>query len=384
MTKQSKKLILLESSLSSVVLTLVLCTINASALALDRAHTLNIYAWSDYFPKSLIDKFQTSSGIHVNLALLDSPGMAETVLSAGHSNYDIVTMNASPELGREIPKGFWRKLDNTHIPNARNADKQILGLLQTVDPGNQYAIPWMWGTIGMMYNRDKLKILAPNAPLDSLDLLFKKEWLSKVSGCGVNLLDVWGEFMPMVSRYLAQPRLSTDPVALAAVVEKLKEIRPFIRRIASSGYYEQLADGELCLSIGYSGDAIIARRMVTEGHTDLHIEYSYAKETVPFFIDSLVIPADSPNSSGAEAFINFVMQPEISAEVTRYIGFATGNATAMQLLAPAIRDNPIIYPPASVRDRMTLQPKYTPAEILVFSRIWQQFKANMLTSSTTH
>lgn len=210
--------------------------------------------------------------------------MAETVLSAGHSNYDIVTMNASPELGREIPKGFWRKLDRARIPNLRNADTKIMGLLQAVDPGNQYAIPWMWGTIGMIYNRDKLKSLAPNAPLDSLGLLFKKEWLGKMSKCGINLLDAWGEVMPMVSRYLGQQQLSTDPVALAAVITKLKEIRPFIRRIASSGYYEQLADGELCLSISYSGDAIIARRMVVGGHTNLHIDYAYAKEIVPFLL----------------------------------------------------------------------------------------------------
>jgi len=310
--------------------------------------------------------------------------MAETVLSAGHSNYDIVTMNASPELGREIPKGLWRKLDRAHIPNLRNADTKIMELLQAVDPGNQYAIPWMWGTIGMIYNRDKLKSLAPNAPLDSLGLLFKKEWLGKMSKCGINLLDAWGEVMPMVSRYLGQQQLSTDPVALAAVITKLKEIRPFIRRIASSGYYEQLADGELCLSISYSGDAIIARRMVVGGHTNLHIDYAYAKEIVPFFIDNLVIPADSPNASGAESFINFVMRPEISAEVTRYFGFATGNAAAMPLLGPSIRENLVIYPPTSVRDRMTLQPRYTPEQTLVFSRVWQQFKAHMLPLSALH
>lgn len=167
---QSNTLVLAGSSVCAALLTLTLCTICGSALALDRAHTLNIYAWSDYFPKPLIDQFQITSEIHVNLALLDSPGMAETVLSAGHSNYDIVTMNASPEPGREIPKGFWRKLDRAHIPNLRNADTKIVELLQAVDPGNQYAIPWMWGTIGMILNRDKLKSLAPNAPLYSFEL----------------------------------------------------------------------------------------------------------------------------------------------------------------------------------------------------------------------
>ena len=143
--------------------------------AADRAKVLNIYAWAEYFPASLIAKFQAETGIHVNYAVLDSPETAETILSVGHSNYDLVTMNASPELAREIPKGFWKKLDRASLPNARNADPQIMRLLKSVDPGNQYAVPWMWGTTGILYNSDKIKAIMPNAPLDSLDMVFKKE-----------------------------------------------------------------------------------------------------------------------------------------------------------------------------------------------------------------
>ena len=144
------------------------------APAADRSHTLNIYAWADYFPQELIDKFQKETGIHVNSAVFDSPGTAETILSVGHSDYDIVTMNASPELARELPKGFWRKLDFASIPNAHNTDPDIMHRLASVDAGNQYAIPWMWGTTGIMYNAGKIKSLMPNAPTDSLDMVFKK------------------------------------------------------------------------------------------------------------------------------------------------------------------------------------------------------------------
>src|ERR1700681_525054 len=256
--------------------------------AADRAKVLNIYAWSEYFPTALIAKFQTETGIHVNYAVLDSPETAETILSVGHSNYDIVTMNASPELAREIPKGFWRKLDRASLPNARNADPQILQLLNSVDPGNQYAVPWMWGTTGLIYNSDKIKAIMPNAPLDSLDMILKKDIAAKFAGCGISMLDSWGDVLPMVARYIGQPRLSAAKADLDAGLGKLQEVQPYLRRISTAGYYQQLAEGELCLAIGYSGDAMVARRMGNEAHEQVSIEYSFTREMVPFYIDNMV------------------------------------------------------------------------------------------------
>jgi putrescine transport system substrate-binding protein len=347
------------------------------AVAADRTKVLNIYAWAEYFPTSLIAKFQAETGIHVNYAVLDSPETAETILSVGHSDYDIVTMNAAPELAREIPKGFWKKLDQASIPNARNADPQIMQLLKAVDPGNQYAVPWMWGTTGLIYNSDKIKAIMPNAPLDSLDMVLKKDVAAKFSSCGISMLDSWGDVLPMVSRYLGQPRLSADKPALDAVMAKLQEIQPYIRRISTAGYYQQLAEGELCLAIGYSGDAMVARRMVNESHGNVKIDYSFAREMVPFYIDNMVIPADSPNPAGALAFINFVMRPEVSASVTRFIGFATGNAAAVPFLEPAIRANTIIYPPPAIRQRFELQRVYSPEETRAFTRAWLLFKSGL-------
>ncbi len=345
--------------------------------AADRAKVLNIYAWSEYFPASLIEKFQAETGIHVNYAVLDSPETAETVLSVGHSNYDIVTMNASPELAREIPKGFWKKLDQASLPNARNADPQIMQLLKAVDPGNQYAVPWMWGTTGLLYNSDKIKAIMPNAPLDSLDMILKKDIAAKFAGCGITMLDSWGDVLPMVSRYLGQPRLSAAKADLDAVMAKLQEIQPYLRRISTSGYYQQLAEGDLCLAIGYSGDAMVARRMVSESRGKVKIEYSFTREMVPFYIDNMVIPADSPNPAAALAFINFVMRPEISASVTRFIGFATANAAAVPFLEPAVRGNTLIYPPPAIRSRFELQRVYTPEETRAFTRAWLLFKSGL-------
>ena len=345
--------------------------------AADRAKVLNIYAWAEYFPPAVISKFEAETGIHVNYAMLDSPETAETILSVGHSDYDIVTMNAAPELAREIPKGFWKKLDQAKLPNARNADPQIMQVLATVDPGNQYAVPWMWGTTGIIYNSDKIKAIMPNAPLDSLDMIFKKSIAAKFAGCGISMLDSWGDVLPMVSRYLGQPRLSAGKAELDAVMAKLQEIQPFVRRIATAGYYQQLAEGELCLAIGYSGDAMVARRMVNESHGQVKIDYAFAREMVPFYIDNLVIPADSPNPAAALIFINFVMRPEISASVTRFIGFATANAAAVPLLEPAVRGNTLIYPPPAVRNRFELQRVYTPDETRAFTRAWLLFKSGL-------
>jgi putrescine transport system substrate-binding protein len=232
----------------------------------------------------------------------------------------------------------------------------------------------MWGTTGLIYDADKAKAILGGAPIAGLDVILDRSIAAKFEKCGISVLDSWQDILPMVARYLGQPQLSAVPAKLDAVIAKLTEIRPLIRRIASSGYYEQLADGELCLSIGYSGDAMIARRMAKEGNTKVRIDYAYAREMVPLFVDSMAVPADSPNPAGAALFINFMMRPEISAEVTRFIGFASGNAAAIALLDAAVRDNAAVYPPAAVRARFELIKAYSPEESRLFTRAWQRFK----------
>ena len=349
----------------------------AGTRAAESASTLNLYAWSAYFPPFLISTFERELGSHVKFTALDSPDAAETILSAGHSGFDVVTMNASPQLAREIPHGFWKVLDHAAIPNARNVDPRLAELLRSADPGNAHAVAWMWGTTGILYDRDKILGLMPKAPVDSLDMIFNRELAAKFASCGINLLDSWGDILPMVARYLGQRQLSADKAPLDAVMAKLKEIAPYLRRVSTAGYYQQLAEGELCLAIGYSGDALIARRMVQEAHRAAHIDYSYAREIVPFYIDSMVVPVDAPHPAAALAFIDFVMRPDISAAVTRFSGFATANAAAAPLLEPLVRNNPLIYPSAAVRDRFELQKAYTPDEVRLFSRAWLQFKSGL-------
>jgi putrescine transport system substrate-binding protein len=205
-------------------------------------------------------------------------------------------------------------------------------------------------------------------------LIFKKELYTQFAKCGISVLDSWQDVLPLVAHYVGQPQLSADPQKLNAVMAKLDEVRPSVRRIASGGYYEQLADGELCLSLGYSGDAMVGRRMAKDGNTKIQIDYAYPHDAVPLFIDSMVIPADSPNYAGALTFINFMMRPEISAEVVRFIGFASGNGAAIPLLDSSLRGNSIVYPPPEVRARFELERVYTTEELRIFTRAWQRFK----------
>jgi putrescine transport system substrate-binding protein len=337
-------------------------------------HVVNVYSWAEYFPELLQKKFEAETGIRVNYSVMDSNDVMETTLSAGHSGFDLVTVNASPHLAREIPKHLWQKLDKSRIPNIANADPTIMRILERVDPGNAYAIPWMWGTTGVMFNPDKIRAALPGAQPRRIDLVFMPSVAARLKDCGITILDAWVDILPMLSAWLHQPELSAEPAALAALAAAYHDIRPNIRRVTTSGYYQQLAEGETCLAIGYSGDAMIARRIVAEAGRATPIEYAYPEDAVFVFVDSFAIAADAPHPAAAHRFIDFAMRPENSAAVAAYIGFATGNAAALPLLDPTVRANAAIYPPAEVRERMQLGRPYTAAEERAFARAWLRMK----------
>jgi putrescine transport system substrate-binding protein len=346
----------------------------ASPAHADPSRVVNIYSWAEYFPPSILKKFEAETGIKVNYAVMDSNDVMETTLSAGHSGFDLVTVNASPHLGREIPKHLWQKLDKARLKNLGNADPAVMRALRRVDPENAYAIPWMWGTLGVMYNPDLVQPRLPPAATRAIDMVFKPDIVARFKDCGVTVLDSWVDMLPMLSAWLGQPELSADPQALAALAAAYRAIRPSIRRVTTSGYYQQLAEGEICLAVGYSGDAMIARRLVAEAGSDVKVEYAYPEGTVGIFVDSFAIPADAPHPDAAHVFIDFAMRPEIAAEAAAYIGFASGNAAAIPLLEPSMRDNPAIYPPPAVRERFSMGRPYTLDEERAFARAWLRMK----------
>jgi putrescine transport system substrate-binding protein len=341
-------------------------------LAGDRV--LNLYSWAEYFPDSVIRKFETETGIRVNYSVFDSNDVAETTLSAGQSGFDLVTVNASPHLGRQIPKGLWRPLDRSKLHNLGNVDTKLLQMLARVDPDNRYAIPYMWGTTGLIYNPDKIRSLLPDAPVTSLAMILRPDLAARFKGCGISVLDAWVDMLPIVSGYLGQPDLSAEPGALGAIAHSFAQVRSSIRRVTSSGYYDQLARGELCLSIGYSADAMVARRRAAELGNGVRIEYSQPDETVQVYIDAYAIPATARNVDAALRFIDFTLRPDIGAEIARSTGFAIANSAAMDRLEPELRNNHIIYPPPEVRKRFILGRGYSMEETRMFSRTWLRMK----------
>jgi putrescine transport system substrate-binding protein len=363
----------MKSARARVALALLLAMAGTS-LARAADGVVNVYSWAEYFPEPLLKKFEAETGIRVNYSVMDSNDVMETTLSAGHSGFDLVTVNASPHLAREIPKRLWQKLDKSLIPNIANADPTIMRILERVDPGNAYAIPWMWGTTGVMFNPDMIRAALPGALPRRIDFVFKPSVAAHFKDCGITILDAWVDILPMLSAWLHQPELSAEPAALAALADAYRDIRPYIRRVTTSGYYQQLAEGETCLAIGYSGDAMIARRIAAEAGRTTAVEYAYPEDAVFVFVDSFAIAADAPHPAAAHRFIDFAMRPENSALVATFIGFATGNAAALPLLDPAIRANSAIYPPPEVRERMRLGRPYTPAEERAFARAWLRMK----------
>ena len=335
---------------------------------------LNLYSWAEYFPGSVLRQFETETGIKVNYSVFDSNDAAETTLSAGHSGFDLVTVNASPHLGRQIPQGLWAPLDKSRLKNLANLDPKILQMLGRVDPGNRYAVPYMWGTTGIIFNPDQVRELMPNAPVDSLEMIFNPTIAGRLAPCGISVLDTWLDILPMISKYLGQPDVLANPQSLAETVQAFRRARPFIRRINTTGYYEQLARGELCVAIGFSADAIAAQRRAREIGSGVGLEFRQPREVVPMYIDAFAIPADARNAAEALQFIDFTLRPDIGAQLGTSTGFAIANAAGVARLDPSLRNNPIVYPPSTVQDRFVLDRGYTMEETRLLSRTWLRVK----------
>lgn len=335
---------------------------------------LNLYAWAEYFPSAVIEQFEAQTGIKVNYATLDSNDVAETTLSAGHSGFDLVTVNASPHLGRQIPKGLWLPLDLARIPHRNNVDPKLLEIMRRVDPNNQYAIPYVWGTTGIIFNPDKIRAIMANAPVDSLEMIFRPDLAARFQHCGISVLDSWVDILPMISLYLGRRELDTDPQTLTRIADTFARVRPFIRRINTPGYYDQLARGELCLAIGYSADAMAAQRLADQLHTGVHIEYRQPREGIPMYIDAFAIPADSHHVDAALKFIDFVLRPEVAVELAQATSFAIANSAAMARLSPELRNNPMVYPTAAARERLSLDRAFSMQETRLLSRTWLRMK----------
>lgn len=334
---------------------------------------LNLYIWSDYLAPSTLSDFEKQTGIKVNASYFDTNETLETRLLAGHSGFDIVVPTAS-YFERQIKAGVYLALDKSKLPNLKNMDPELMAKVAQHDPDNAHGIIYAWGTNGIGYNEKMIKELLPDAPLDSWRMVFDPAVASIIAKCGISILDSPAEMMRAVLNYLGRDPNSQKPDDLAAVDQMLMKIRPFIRNINSSEYIEALANGDLCLAVGYNGDVLQARDRAREANKGIDVQYVVPKEGSIIWFDMLAIPKGAPDPDSAYAYMNYIMRPQVSADISSFKRYATANIPAQDLVAPAVRNDPGIYPPPDVRQKLAVQLADTPEQTRAITRMWQKFK----------
>jgi len=337
---------------------------------------LNLYIWSDYLAPNTLSDFEKQTGIKVHVAYFDNNETLETKLLAGSSGYDIVVPTAS-YFERQIKAGVYLPLDKSKLPNLKNMDPQLMERVARHDPGNEHGVIYTWGTNGIGYNEKMVKELMPDAPLDSWRLVFDPAVASKLAKCGISVLDSPAEMMRVVLSYLGRDPNSQKPEDLAVAETTLLKIRPYIRNINSSEYIEALANGDLCVAVGYNGDVLQARDRAREANKGIEVKYMVPKESSILWFDMLAIPKDAPDVASAHAYLNYIMTPQVMADISNFKRYANANTAAQALVLPAVKDDPGIYPPPELRQKLALQLADSPEQTRAITRMWQKFKTGL-------
>jgi putrescine transport system substrate-binding protein len=340
----------------------------APAGAQDRV--VNVYNWSDYIDESILADFTSETGIRVVYDVFDSNEIVETKLLAGGTGYDIVVPTGT-FLARQIQAGVFQPLDKAKLTNWDNLDPQVMERLARYDPENQYAINYMWGTTGLGLNVDMVKErLGEDAPLDTWDILFDPETAAKLADCGIYVLNTPEEVVPAALNYLGLDPNSDEREDLDKAQELLLSIRSYVRKFHSSEYIEALANGDICVAHGWSGDILQARDRAAEAGQGVEIQYVIPKEGAVTWLDNMAIPADAPNVEEAHEFLNYMMRPEVVAKATNYVNYANGNAASREFVNDEILNDPAVYPPEETRERLfAIDPK-GPAAQRLQTRLW--------------
>jgi putrescine transport system substrate-binding protein len=333
---------------------------------------LNVYNWSDYIAEDTIANFQEETGIKVNYDVFDSNELLEGKLSAGGSGYDVVVPTAS-FMERQIRSGIFRKLDKSKLPNLKNMDKEIMDRVALHDPGNQYSVNYMWGTTGIGYNKDKVE-KALGKPVDSWAAVFEPATAKKLQSCGISFLDSASEMATMMLAYLGKDPNSQSEEDLKAVEEKFMAVRPYVRYIHSSQYINDLANGEICAAVGYSGDVLQARDRAAEAKNNIEVAYAVPKEGTIIWFDMLAIPADAQHPNNAHLFIDYLMRPEVIAAVSNAVNYANGNAASLPYVSEDVKNDPGVYPPPEVKAKLFPDLAETEEYTRLLTRMWTRFK----------
>lgn len=359
-------------------LMIALSALAFAAHAADEPKLLNIYNWSDYIADDTIKNFEKETGIKVNYDNYDANEILHAKLVAGKTGYDIV-VPGSHFAKTQIAGGLLQKLDRTKLTNWGNLDKGLLEQLANVDPGNQYLVDWLWGYVTVGINIAKVKAALGELPMpdNAWSLIFDPKYAAKLKGCGVNFLDSASEVLPVAMLYVGKPAYSTNAADYDAAAKMLKSVRPYVTRFSSSGYINDLASGQLCAVMGYSGDINIARARALEANPKAPpaIEALIPKGGATLFFDTMAIPKDAPHPNNAHLFINYILRPEVAAGLTNKVFYANPNAASLKFVKKDVAENKTIFLSDADKKRMT-PPDAAPQEIRrVQTRIFTSFKA---------
>ncbi|MFN3209485.1 MAG: polyamine ABC transporter substrate-binding protein [Roseovarius sp.] len=354
-----------------LTMTAVLALGATSALAQE----VRVYNWSDYIDEELLTKFEEETGLDLVYDVFDSNEVLETKMLAGGSGYDVVVPSGT-FLQRQIAAGAFQKLDKSQLPNLDNMWDVIEERTAKYDPGNEYAINYMWGTTGIGVNTAKVaEVLGEDAPVDSLSLIFDPANMEKLQSCGVHFLDAPVELIPAALKYIGEDPDSHDPDVIAKTEEVLMGVRPYVQKFHSSEYINALANGDICVAFGWSGDILQARDRAAEAGNGVEIAYNAPSEGALMWFDMMAIPADAPNPEGAHAFLNFIMDAENIAAASNYVYYANGNEASQEFLIEDVIDDPAVYPNEETLENLYTTTPYPAKVQRVVTRLWTKIKS---------
>lgn len=345
-----------------------------SAPAAAEEKKLNVYNWSDYIAEDTIEKFEKETGIDVTYDVYDSNEMAEAKLLAGNSGYDLV-VPSGPFIERQIKAGIYQPLQKDKIANLKNLDPKIMSRAATHDPGNEHAVVYMWGTNGIGFNPDKVKAVAgEDAPTDSWALVFDPKWAEKVSQCGLYFMDSPAEVLPAALAYLGLDPNSTNPDDYQKVEDLLMKVRQYVTKFHSSEYISALANGDICVAMGYSGDILQSRSRAEEANNGVTVKYTVPKEGAEIWFDMMAVLKDAPHPEAAHQFIDFILRPEITADITNYVWYANANKAATQYVVEDVRNDPGVYPSDATMDKLFVKQTLPQKIDRLRTRLWNKVK----------
>jgi putrescine transport system substrate-binding protein len=321
---------------------LLLSSCSDDGAASDGDNVVNVYNWADYIAPGVLEKFEAETGIKVNYDIYDSSEIVDVKLLAGNSGYDVV-VHSNQFSSRLAPIGIYEKLDFSRLPNSRHLDPEVLERIK-YEPVDGYNVPYHWGSTGYAWNVEMVRERLPDHPMDSSDVLFDPEVISKLADCGVSLLDGTTDVFPMALAYLGRDPNAVDDESLAAAEEQIRKVRPYLRYFSNTKMMSDLPNKEVCVAMSWSGDYAQAQARAEEAGIDMELRYTIPKEGSGLWVDGLYMPADAPHKDNAYLFLDFMMRPDIAAANVNNSRYANANASSWELLDPEILNNPAIFP----------------------------------------